>query len=154
MRHHQPETPASPKTPLQRKRSRRKSTARAWAIAFFLVAISVIGLLNSGYTVRGLTRMIFEPDRAFDSELWQAQDDNGTNYSIPTRESMIDDLLESEVLIGLTRSEVEELLGPAMAGLDAERWFYYVGSAVIDSVVLEVTFGEAGLVTAARTFAS
>jgi hypothetical protein len=49
-----------------------------------------------------LARRVFGPDRAFDSELWQAQEDSGTNCALSTRDSMSDDPLDSKLPMGWT----------------------------------------------------
>lgn len=104
-------------------------------------------------------------DQAFDSQEWKSIDGNVPGNP---RGSMIADLLENHELVGLTRSEVESLLGrpdsPRVAqragDLDrdshlqnASEWQYYVGVAADFTHVLALTFGPDDRVTRWRIWA-
>jgi hypothetical protein len=96
--------------------------------------------------------------RAFDSAAWKAAGDERDTSSTGPRRNMVDDLLASRVLIGKTRAEVEDLLGPGLVrGMnDGEPGAirYVVGDAggfqvTPDPDVLVVRFGPDGRVSIA-----
>ena len=97
-------------------------------------------------------------DIAFDSEAWRAQGNVPSPYDGSDRMQMAEDLKGSGTLEGRTRSEVYELLGPVY--LDDEEWqtlstFYYIlGSGLIDTMILSVTFGTDGRVQEVTIFGS
>jgi len=104
--------------------------------------------------------MFSEPaPRAFEPELWKAQGESTVLSGIPTRASMVDDLLDRGLLIGLSRDEVVEALGDPWAFHGADRetapwWVYFVELPIIDETVLEVSFGAPGRVAKVRVFNS
>ena len=72
---------------------------------------------------------------------------------------MVDDLVGSGHLDGLTRGEVVELLGPPYLVVDdswrsARTFTYLLGVAILDAHLLEVTFDEDGTVASYRTYLS
>ncbi|MBX3358851.1 MAG: hypothetical protein KF745_10510 [Phycisphaeraceae bacterium] len=117
-----------------------------------LAAVAVLGAAVWLFT---LTPMWRHRSIRFESGAWKAASGAFDDDSI--RQRMVDDLLRSKRLVGLSRSEVESLIGPPavteyFGGYDMvyllgqERSSYFA----IDSEWLAITLDGAGLVIDAR----
>jgi hypothetical protein len=123
--------------------------------------ISGLGVVLTGLYVSLIVFLIFGPgieqlwhQRKFDTEVWkQSRDERGTQW--PPRLCMVDGLLRSKKLEGLTRPEVVALLGePEEKGFPAGAYYcdihYYLGPErgliCMDSEWLFITFGPDGKV--------
>lgn len=120
----------------------------------WLVAICASVLLLEATLLFGAWTRTSQP---FESELWKAGGPTQVEDPYYTaRDLMVDDLLDRELLIGLSRHEVLDLLGePGLRseGLaDDETWEYWISSGLVDPIYLAVTFGLNGIVTKAWTF--
>jgi hypothetical protein len=91
----------------------------------------------------------------FEAAAWKARSlDAGQMW--PTRLRMVDDLLKSERLIGATRQQVEDLLGPPDKTEYFRDWtmVYWLGpergAFRIDSEWLGIRLSQSGVVSEAR----
>lgn len=97
----------------------------------------------------------------FESAAWQTAAPIGKRRTV--RSQMVDDLVRRRLLDGLSRGEVEQLLGPPLpdvkrAGADASRWqmVYSVGLEragrwSLDDELLVIRFDEQGRVSECAT---
>jgi hypothetical protein len=96
--------------------------------------------------------MGYLPVRSFDAELWR----KSTRYADTARVEMVDSLIWSGRLDGLTRSEVEELLGPPGTAGYFRDWdmVYRLGDErglfPVDSEWLVIRIGSGGRVSEYR----
>lgn len=119
-------------------------------------AFAVILLSLSFTAYRYFTRVQGMPRLSFDSAVWKANPATLPKPAGATRQRMVDDLLWDHPLIGLSRAEVEALIGAA----DVTPYFrgydmvYYLGPdrgfIAIDSEWLVIKFDGAGRVSEAR----
>jgi hypothetical protein len=122
-----------------------------WLIAgalFILLACVVIHLFLDDKIADWANR------RAFDADLWRQPDQAAPYSAWPPRLCMVDALLASGRLNGMTESQVLELLGPPdskSVGLN-----YYLGPERgflgIDSETLVIEFGADGKVSRPRIY--
>ena len=136
-----------------------RSFAVRWVIGqtiLFMVAVPLIGLHSFG---------VFDPPEVtpvpFEAAAWRRADPIERDRTV--RSQMADDLIRSQRLVGLTRGEVESLLGSplgdlAFAGIDARRWdmAYRLGlerggKFSLDDEFLVVRFARTGRVVECRT---
>lgn len=112
--------------------------------------VILIGWLFLGNPIANLTH-----HQNFDAELWRNQEKVERDTMWPPRLCMVDDLMSSGRLDGLTRKQVVELLGPPHdksfpAGAKNADIHYYLGPERgyirIDSEWLLITFGDTGTV--------
>ena len=91
--------------------------------------------------------------RTFDAVAWRVQESTEQDSMWPPRLCMVDDLMASRRLIGMTKTQVVELLGPPEPegfpfGANASDIHYYLGPdrgfIRIDSEWLLLKFGEDG----------
>ena len=136
-------------------RSRKRPSSLRHAL-LILSAFAAI-LLALGFTAyRYATSVHGQPRLSFDSAVWKATPSTVPGPANATRHRMVDDLLRHHPLIGLTRAEVEGLIGAA----DQTPYFssydmvYFLGPErgmmVIDSEWLVVKLDAAGWVSEAR----
>jgi hypothetical protein len=82
--------------------------------------------------------MSYHPTHDFDKEKWFA--DKETRYELS------EDIIESEMLIGKTKSEVRQILGDENNTDQSDHWSYYLGFrpgfANIDPDVLDIEFKD------------
>ena len=82
--------------------------------------------------------MSYHPTHDFDKEKWFA--DKETRYNLS------EDIIESEMLIGKTKSEVRQILGDENNTDQSDNWSYYLGFkpgfANIDPDVLDIEFKD------------
>jgi hypothetical protein len=105
------------------------------ALMVFLGLSIMKSLMGTPYTGR--------KEIPFDQRAWLAgmDDEEGSRYL------MLNDLLAKQPLVGCTREQVEELLGPLTPPIGANGiWRYYLGPepslASVDSVYLGLTFSS------------
>jgi hypothetical protein len=93
--------------------------------------------------------------RSFDSAVWKREVLSTRHGDWPPRLCMVDDLLASGRLDGLTEPGVVALLGPPDSKL-AGDWYYHLGPERgfirIDSESLVVGFGEDGKANRSRIY--
>jgi len=133
----------------------RPSTTRyvAWSIGALVVILLAIGFTAYRYftRVQGLPRL------SFDSSVWKSTPSSASLPGGATRQRMVDDLLWDHPLTGLTRTEVEAIIGTA----DTTAYFreydmvYHLGPErgslfPIDSEWLVIKLDAAGRVIEAR----
>ncbi len=125
-----------------------------------LLSVMCVGLaIVAGKGCLGIARDV-EPLR-FESVNWKRAAPIERHRTV--RSQMIDDLLRRGLLNGLTRPEVESMLGPpephdlVSLGVDPYRWdiAYYLGLErggvwSLDSEFLAIRFGDAGHVVECR----
>ncbi len=118
----------------------------------FAVGLFVPPLLLVGWLLYGPTVADHWHRTEFDAATWRAEPPPD-EFHWPPRLRMVDDLIESGRLDGLTRGQVEELLGPSGdLNVDREGWdlLYYFGPERglfrIDSETLVIGFGADGTV--------
>jgi hypothetical protein len=83
--------------------------------------------------------------QTFNDELWKKQSSSAHDVKWPARLRMVDDLLASGRLIGMSKNQVIELLGPPDGTQDAGVSYYLGperGPFGIDSETLIIEFGE------------
>jgi outer membrane protein assembly factor BamE (lipoprotein component of BamABCDE complex) len=80
----------------------------------------------------------YHPTNDFDKEKWFA--DKETRYELS------EDIIESEMLIGKTKSQVRQILGDENNTDQSDHWSYYLGFrpglANIDPDVLDIEFKD------------
>lgn len=105
-----------------------------------LVLIAGTVLLAAIWNVTGSTNVKFEQDR------WKNWVETEAELSL--RWDMVENLQKNHELIGMTRSEVRDLLGQPNVG-DAAEISYYLGMARkgINTGHLKLTFGDDQLVS-------
>lgn len=88
--------------------------------------------------------------RDFDPEVWRAQEGLGTG-DWPPRLCMVDDLIESNILNGMSEAEVVSLLGPPSFREPTSYLVYYTGLQRgflrLDKETLHVNLDEDGYVS-------
>ena len=91
--------------------------------------------------------------KPFDGEVWRSASDTDPSSLWPHKLCMVDDLIASHKLDGLSSNEVIRLLGEPMEGaqqLFGKGYHYYLGprrgETRLDSENLQVTFDETGTV--------
>lgn len=101
------------------------------------------------------------PSLKFDATVWLfAEDAANSPYGTSVRSRMADEIVASKLLIGMTQAEVIAELGKPHSQWgtgeisDPLLLIYFLGTALIDAHLLEVTFGEDGRVASCRTFFS
>jgi len=92
-----------------------------------LVAVVVLGVVGLLATVGWLWSTGALSQRPFDAPAWRA-DVSGPNAGT-VRENMAADLIEQHALMGMTRTEVIELLGPPDAGAEGTEVEWTMRSA-------------------------
>ncbi len=126
---------------------------RSWRIPLALVGVVVAaGLL---YLAVGVGLMIGVPTvddyrhrQRFDAPAWRL--DQGQDRKWPTRLAMATDLVKSRILMGKTKGEILELLGPETETANWKDWgiVYWLGPERgfmgIDSEWLVVRYGSDG----------
>lgn len=91
-------------------------------------------------------------NRDFDAQLWRAHEGVGHDPMWPPRLTMVDDLIGSGELDGLSRDQVVALLGPPELGETDEgnQYIYWLGPERgylrIDSEWIAIDFGDDGKV--------
>jgi hypothetical protein len=82
--------------------------------------------------------MSYHPTNDFDKQKWFANKE--------TRYELSNNIIESKMLIGKTKSEVRQLLGDEGNNNESNHWNYYLGFrpgfANIDPDVLDIEFKE------------
>ncbi len=135
------------------------ATGRAWLRRAGVVgscAIVVGTMLFIGWALFGPVVTDLAHRQKFDAEVWPHQESVEYGIRWPPRQYMVDDLMSSGKLDGLTESQVVQLLGPPQDqsfpfGARAADIHYYLGRergfmAGIDSEWLFITFGDDGRV--------
>ncbi|MBK7232934.1 MAG: hypothetical protein IPH93_11910 [Saprospiraceae bacterium] len=111
-------------------RTRKIATLTATLIATPLIYFSIIMLW--------LFSISYHPTHDFDKEKWFA--DKETRYELS------EDIIESEMLIGKTKSEVRQILGDEGNTDESDQWYYYLGFRPgfgnIDPDVLDIEFKD------------
>ena len=127
-----------------------------WVLAAMIAVPAALYVSAAAYFVLVPSAEDYAHRRPFDSTLWQAHSkDDDPEW--PIRLRMVDDLIASKALDGLTRREVESLLG---RGDETDKWkdwglVYWLGPERrgmfrIDSEWLVVQFGTEGRVAVYR----
>jgi hypothetical protein len=125
--------------------------AGAYLLGTLAVPVVLIGWLVFGDTVAEWMHR-----RSFDAEAWRTQQSTEHDPLWPPRLCMVDNLMNSERLLGMNRDEVVELLGPPEpigfpAGAASCDMHYYLGPERgffrIDSEWLFLKFGDDGRVS-------
>jgi hypothetical protein len=129
-----------------------------------LGALGLIFLLMAGpvllFVWHSKSRPLDFKPISFESQAWKRADP--IEHYRTVRSQMVDDLLKRKLLDGLSRKEVEQLLGPPLAdiagvGLNASHWHmaYHLGmdrsSYGFDSDFLVFRFDERDMVIEYRT---
>ena len=111
-------------------KTRKLATWTATIIATPLIYVGLIMLL--------VFSMSYHPNHDFDKTKWFA--DKETRYELS------EDIIESEMLIGKTKSEVRQLLGDESNTDESDYWSYYLGFRPgitnIDPDVLDIEFKD------------
>lgn len=132
-----------------------RSVSRAFIMIIGVIAVLLVVLALSAY--RYFTRVQGLPRLSFDPTVWKATSSAASLPGGATRQRMVDDLLRDHPMIGLTRAEVEALIGAA----DVTPYFrgydmvYHLGPErgslfAIDSEWLVIKLDAAGKVSEAR----
>jgi hypothetical protein len=128
---------------------------RGIRVVFYLLGTATPHVVLVGWLICGDSVENLWHSRRFDAELWRSQPRIECNNLWPPRLCMVDDLIASGRLKGLTSNQVVELLGPShdksfpfgAVGCDVH---YYLGPERglfrIDSEWLFVKFGKDGKV--------
>jgi amino acid transporter len=107
-------------------------------VATWTATIIATPLIYIGLIVLWLFSMSYYPSHDFNKQKWFA--DKEMRYELS------EDIIESEMLIGKTKSEVRKLLGDDGNSEESDHWSYYLGFrpgfANIDPDVLDIDFKE------------
>ena len=128
---------------------------RRWVVGALIAAFAVVPLIGGvAYGSFGLVASIVDSYRyrvTFDPQHWRDRTmDKGVMW--PTRLRMADDLVRRQLISGITRSDVEHLLGPPDESQKFQDWHlvYHLGPERglirIDSEWLVVRFSKDGRV--------
>ena len=129
--------------------------SRSWKTWGIIIAIgaalgSVPLLLLSGWFVFGHVVENFVHQRTFNQEIWKTKSSSAHDADWPPRLCMVDDLLASGRLTGMSKGQVIDLLGPPDGTQDAGVSYYLGperGLIRIDSETLMIEFGGNGKVS-------
>jgi len=121
---------------------------------YFMGTVTPMAILIT-WMMLGLSVADLVHRRPFNAELWRNREDSQSDGMWPPRLCMVDHLISSGRLEGLTRSEVVELLGPpnqeSYFSSVAHDMHYHLGPERgfirIDSEWLLIAFGENGKVS-------
>jgi hypothetical protein len=116
----------------------------------YFVWLSSLGLLWFVVSIALANTTYFAySHKKFDSEIWKnASWEDGDLFQLSTRERMFEDLI-TNVLPGLTKAEMLDLLGEPDAHRDIEgeeSFIYYYGQGIMDPECLIITFDEKDLI--------
>lgn len=118
------------KKSIKAEKKRKIATWTATLITTPIICIGIIMLLFSGIS--------YHPTHDFDKEKWFA--DKETRYELS------EDIIESKMLIGKTKSEVRQILGDENHSDQSDYWGYYLGFRPglfnIDPDVLDIHFKD------------
>jgi hypothetical protein len=121
---------------------------KTWLIVVVIIlALGSAPLLLLSWFLFGDALENFVHQRTFNQELWKTQNSSAHDADWPPRLCMVDDLLASGRLNGMSKKQVIELLGPADGTQDAGVSYYLGperGPFGIDSETLIIEFGEDG----------
>jgi hypothetical protein len=116
-------------------KTRKIATWTATLIATPLIYIGIIMLLLFG--------MSYHPTNEFDKEKWFSNKE--------TRYELSEDIIESKMLIGKTKSEVRQILGDEDNTDKSNNWSYYLGFRPgllnIDPDILYIEFKDGKVIT-------
>ncbi len=105
-------------------------------IATWIATLIATPLIYIGIIMLWLFNMSYHPTHEFDKEKWFA--DKETRYELS------ENIIESKILIGKTKSEVRQILGVENNLDQSDYWSYYLGFrpgfANIDPDVLDIEF--------------
>lgn len=111
-----------------------KSNSLLRQVLTWVGTITLTILVCGGLVILGIYYENYYPSRDFDEAAWHA--DNEKRYE------MTEDLIKSEILIGKTKHEVQEVLGNTVYKYE-DRWVYYIGARPglhLESDVLNIVF--------------
>lgn len=105
-------------------------------IAIWMATLITTPLIYIGIIMLWIFSMSYYPAHDFDKERWFL--DKETRYELS------EDIIDSEMLIGKTKSEVRQILGDESNADQSDHWSYYLGFRPglfnIDPDVLDIKF--------------
>ena len=111
-------------------------------IATWTATIVATPLIYVGLLMLGFFSMSYHPTHDFDKQKWFADKEK--------RYELSEDIIDSKMLIGKTKSEVRQLLGDEGNTDESDYWNYYLGFrpgfANIDPDVLDIEFKDGKVV--------
>ena len=113
-----------------------------------IAVVIICYLLLVGYLILGPAVKSLLNRKSFNSQEWKSH----TNERNPVKLNMVDDLLSSHQLVGMSKKEVEELLGkPPVTGYFKEYDYVYWlgperGAFGIDSEWLGIKFKDGNVI--------
>lgn len=111
---------------------------RTRKIATWTATLITIPLIYAAIVMLWILSMSYYPTHDFDKEKWFS--DKETRYELS------EDIIESEMLIGRTKSEVRQILGNENNSDQSDHWSYYLGFRPglfsIDPDVLNIEFRD------------
>jgi hypothetical protein len=111
-------------------------------IATWTATLIATPLIYIGIIMLWLFSISYYPTHDFDQEKWFANKE--------TRYELSEDIIESEMLIGKTKSEVRQILGDEGNTDESNNWNYYLGFrpgfVIIDPDVLDIEFKDGKVV--------
>jgi hypothetical protein len=109
---------------------------RTRKLATWTVTIVSTPLIYAGLIILWVLSMSYHPDHHFDKEKWF--NDKEKRYELS------EDIIDSEMLIGKTKTEVQQLLGNEDNTKGSNSWSYYLGFRpgffTMDPDVLDIEF--------------
>ena len=107
-------------------------------VATCTVTLITTPLIYIGIIMLWFSSMSYHQTNDFDKEKWSTEKE--------TRYELSEDIIESEMLIGKTKSEVRQILGDENNTDQSDHWSYYLGFrpgfANIDPDVLDIEFQD------------
>ena len=124
---------------------------KSWGIIIAMIlALGSVPLLLLSWVFFGHEVKNFVHQRTFNQEVWKTQNSFAHDADWPPRLCMVDDLLASGRLTGMSKGQVIDLLGPPDGTQDAGVSYYLGperGLIRIDSETLMIEFGGNGKVS-------
>ncbi len=124
-------------------------------VGFYFLGTVLPNFLLVGFILLGSPIENYMNQEKFDENLWRMSEKDFKDFMWPPKLKMVDSLIESKILEGLSREEVIQLLGPPMSdqhprNSDQNEIYYYLGPERgfirIDSEWLSISFDEKGKV--------
>lgn len=107
-------------------------------IVTWTATIIVTPLVLIAIAIIILTSLYYYPTYKFDKQKWKS--------NIEKRYELSEDIIESKLLIGKSKIEVQELLGQGNNSIESDHWTYYFGLRPglmnIDPDILDIEFKE------------
>lgn len=95
------------------------SDKRKRQIATWVSTIVITPLIYIGAIYLLLFWMFYYPKQTFEKQAWETQP--GKRYEMSA------DIIQSHILIGKTKAQVQDLLGKPLYFGKSDKWYYYLG---------------------------